>query len=267
MSPRVNPAPTAWEFEDFGQTGRVEIAGDEVVVTKPSGRPLVHRYSLADAFCDPHGLFLRDVQVLQGLVAALAARLEPGVLESPVHRRRLRWWRHFDPEGLEDRAFPVPPRGHRGAEVYEVAGGVVLFPYAAEGGERNPERFRLADDVFFYGPEAIGLARETRIDLRRYLLTAVGAGAQLEEGDGFPLIDYTQIPRRAWSWDVRDDGQSDAILEGAQLLSGYQYRQDMGSSLYSVERVLTDPPGQYLHAPGGIERDIRARVRGAVVRS
>jgi hypothetical protein len=258
-------APTAWEFEDFRHTGRVELTDGEVVVTKPSGRPAEHRYSWVQAFRDPRSLFIRDASVLHELVTALAARLEEEDLEHERDRARLRWWRHFDPRDLEDRNFSVPPRDHKGALVYELVGGVLLKPYPAESpDERKPENFKLADDVFFYGPEAIGLARETRVELRRHLLGAVGAEAGLTEGDGFPLLDHGRVPKRDWTWDVRDGGSSDAVLEGAQLMSGYQYRQDMGYSLFSVERALTDPPGQYLHVPAATEREIREILRGAV---
>ena len=255
---------SAWEFEDYGHTGRVEITGDEVVVTKPSGKPAVRRCSLAEAFRNPWGIFVWDTGVLQELVVALAARLPEADLEDPVDHKRLRWWRHLDPLALEDRCFPVPPRGSRGAYVYELVGGVFLHPYPADPGEPEPGLFRLADDVFFYGPEAVGLARETRVELRRHLLAAVADEAGLGEDDGFPLIDYSRVPRRSWTWDVNAEGQSDGVLQGPFFSSGYQYRHDMGSSTFSVERALTGPPGQYLHAPGDVLREAREVLRGAV---
>lgn len=253
-----------WEFEDFGHVGRVAIEDDEVVVTKPSGRPEVHRYSLVDAFRDPRRMFVRDHGVVHELVAELAARLEDGDLEQAVDRKRLRWWRAFDRQALADREFPVPARDHRGALVYAVVGGVLPEPFRAEGSAPEPGYARLADDVFFYGPEAVGLARETRVELRRHLLTAVGPEAGLGEEDGFPLLDYEKVPRRDWTWDVNADGQSDAVLLGPLMSSGYQYRHDMGSSTFAVERVLTAPPGQFLHVPRDVERELRELLAEAV---
>ena len=105
------------------------------------------------------------------------------------------------------------------------------------------------DHLFFQGPEQ-PLALEARRDVKRILIEALQADANLTLADGFPLFDYSKIPVRRYEYS--DDGNTGLLwnLEGNHIFIGGWSRQgrDGGGHRITIEKSwpkLYELPGRF----------------------
>lgn len=232
------------------------LTDDGLVVVESDARtPRERRFTLAEAFARPHLLFIDDVRVAFELIAAVAARLDVAALSCARDVTRLAFWRSYDPARVRPETLVyVIERARSEPEPWTLrldGHGLIAQEYV-----RAPPTHVLPDEVFVHGPLGARAPLHVRETLRARMLGALRPGHGLSAAQAFPSLDHARIPRRAWSWDRRQDGETGLSVEPGAVTLGYQYGHDTGWTDYAPERVLSGDPRIHLFAPPEVEREV-----------
>jgi hypothetical protein len=98
------------------------------------------------------------------------------------------------------------------------------------------------DNLFFYGPELVGMQLEDRKQIRQIVYKALSPEANFSLEDTFPLFDYSKIESMRWEKTSPDKFSGDYIeLHSDRLtIGGWSNPRDGGAYDASIERVWSE---------------------------
>ncbi len=235
----------------------------------PERGPTVQREPLARAFEMGARLLVSDPGVRVEVLRALAERLSPDSLSTPLDRKRLAFWNGYraPAPSLVERFAYVRARDDgevRQACSWRLDRDGVHFRERADA----DDSFDTADFCFLAGPPTCWAPAWHRAQLRARLLERLSPDARTAAGPGFAVLDYDAVTAGEYRWDAREDGESFGSVSAGEVLSGYQYGHDYGYSSFSCERVLAEDfwtrvsvhiaPDALAHIREALSRTVRA---------